>query len=104
MIEPVVAFLVEGREQPAIEVRVNFGVLTGREVTPPEIDDLANALRPVARGLEIVSEQRHGFGDVQEAAVHQVVLEIASAENADAVVAIAERWARACYDARHVEL
>jgi hypothetical protein len=104
MTEPAVAFLVEGQERPALEVRVNFGLLTGREVTPPEIDDLARALLAVAHGFEIVSEQRHGFGDGQEVAIHQVVLEIASAENADAVVAIAERWARACYDARHIEL
>jgi hypothetical protein len=104
MTEPAVAFLVEKPERPAVEVRINFGVLTGREVTPPEIDDLANALRAVAQGLEIVSEERHGFGNAQETAVHQVVLEIAETEDPDGVVAIAERWARACYDARHVEI
>ena len=104
MSEPAVAFRVTEHEPAALEVRVNFGVLTGRDVTPPEIDDLARALRPMAPGFQIVSEQRHEFGGGHEAAVHQVVIQIATDVDAYDVVATAEEWARACYDARHVEL
>lgn len=104
MIEPAVAFRVEEHALPAVEVRVNFGVLTGREVTPAEIDDLARELRPLAPTFEIVSEHRHEFGGGLEVSVHQVVIEIASEANAFEVIAIAEQWARACYDTRHIEI
>lgn len=104
MTEPAVAFRVKEHEPPALEVRVNFGVLTGRDVTPAEIDELARALRPMAPGFQIVSEQRHEFGGGLEASVHQVVIEIATESDAYDVVAVAEEWARACYDARHVDL
>lgn len=104
MTEPPVAFRVKEQAPPALEVRVNFGVLTGREVTPAEIDDLARELRPVAPGFEIVAEHRHEFGGGLEASVHQVVIEIATETDVYDVVAIAEQWARACYDARHIEV
>ena len=104
MTDPPVAFRVREQTRPDVEVRVNFGVLTGREVTPAEIDDLARALQPVGRGLEIVAEQRHGFGGGREASVHQVVIEIATDVDAYDVIAIAEQWARACYDARHIDV
>lgn len=104
MTEPAVAFRVREQARPVLEVRVNFGVLTGRQVTPAEIDDLARALLPAAERFEIVAEQRHEFGGGLEASLHQVVIEIAAGGDADQVVAIAERWARACYDARHIEI
>jgi hypothetical protein len=104
MTEPAIAFRVAEPEHPALEVRVNFGVLTGREVTPAEIDDLARALRRLAASFEIVAEQRHEFGGGLEASVHQVVIEMAADADAHDAVAIAEKWARACYDVRHVEI
>jgi hypothetical protein len=104
MIEPVVAFRVREHAPPALEVRVNFGVLTGREVTPAEIDDLARELRRLAPAFEIVAETRHEFGGGHEASLHQVVIEMTADEDAMDVVGTAERWARACYDKRHVDL
>lgn len=104
MIDPVVAFRVREHEQPALEVRVNFGVLTGRDVTPAEIDDLARDLRKLAPTFEIVAEDRHEFGGGLEASVHQVVIELQDDANAVDVVALAEQWARACYDARHIDV
>ena len=35
-----IAFVAEPREGAAIEVRVNFGIFAGRDVTRAEIDDL----------------------------------------------------------------
>ena len=104
MIDPVVAFRVREQEQPALVVRVNFGVLTGREVTPAEIDDLARDLSKLAPTFEIVSEERHEFGGGLEASVHQVVIELQDDAAAMDVVDVAERWARACYDARHIDV
>jgi hypothetical protein len=106
VIDPSVAFRVGGHERPALEVRVNFGVLTGRQVTPAEIDDLARELRRLVPSFEIVAEERHEFGDDREVSVHQVVIEIAEGGDDVAmdVVGAAEQWARACYDARHIEI
>jgi hypothetical protein len=106
VIEPAVAFRVREHERPGLEVRVNFGVLTGRQVTPAEIDDLARLLRTLAPSFEIVAEERHEFGDSVEASLHQVVIEMrdSSDEIAMDVVATAELWARACYEARHLDI
>ena len=106
MSDPAVAFRVHGHERAGLEVRVNFGVLTGRTVTPAEIDDLARLLRTLARSFQIVSEERHEFGDSIEASLHQVVIEISEADDdiATEVVGTAELWARACYAARHIEI
>ena len=104
-MDPAVAFRVREHERPALEVRVNFGVLTGRQVTPAEIDDLARELRNVVPSFQIVSEERHEFGDDREVSLHQVVIEIDGGDDvAMDVVGAAEQWARACYDARHIEI
>ncbi|HLX21112.1 MAG TPA: hypothetical protein VKR23_13260 [Gaiellaceae bacterium] len=105
-MEPAVAFRVREHEPPGLEVRINFGLMTGREVTRAEIDDLAHALRGFAPAFEIVSEERHEFGGDVEASLHQVV--VAMPPSADGavveIVAAAEQWARACFDARHSDL
>jgi len=101
-----VAFRVDEQRRPGLEVRVNFGVLTGRSVTPAEIDDLARLLRTLAPSFQIVSEERHEFGDSIEASLHQVVIEIPGAGDDVAmdVVGTAELWARSCYAARHIDI
>ncbi|HEY2543336.1 MAG TPA: hypothetical protein VGH92_09820 [Gaiellaceae bacterium] len=104
MIEPAVAFRVREHDRPTLEVRVNFGVLTGREVTAAEIDDLARLLRTLAPSFEIVAEVRHEFGDSIETSLHQVVIELENDEVATDVVATAELWARSCYTARHIDI
>jgi hypothetical protein len=106
VIQPPIAFRVREHERPGLEVRVNFGLLTGRDATPAEIDDLARELRRIVRSFEIVAEQRHEFGDDVEVSVHQVVIETAAAPDDVAVdvVGAAERWARACFDTRHADI
>jgi hypothetical protein len=105
-MEPVIAFRVSEHERLAVEVRVNFGVLTGRQVTPAEIDDLAHALRDIVPSFEIVAEERHEFSDDREMSLHQVVIETADGggDVGVRVVGAAERWALACYEARHIEI
>jgi len=106
MTDPAVAFRVREHERPHLMVRVNFGVLTGRQATPAEIDDLAHELRAVAPSFQIVAEERHEFGEDVETSLHQVVIETEAAGDDVAmdVVAIADRWARACFEARHSDL
>jgi hypothetical protein len=105
-MQPPIAFRVREHERPGLEVRVNFGLHTGRDVTAAEIDDLAHELRNTLPSFEIVAEQRHEFGDDVEVSVHQVVIETAGASDDAAmeVVAAAEQWARACFDLRHSDL
>ena len=43
------------------EIRINFGVLTGREATAAEVDELARELHARLGAFSIVSEQRYEF-------------------------------------------
>lgn len=101
--EPAIALRVREQEEPALEVRVNFGVFAGRDVTPAEIEALARSLRELVPAFSIVAEQRHEFGGSVEASVHQVVVELPRAEVGDEPDVLAERivllangWALDC--------
>jgi truncated hemoglobin YjbI len=89
------------------EIRVNFGVLTGREVTAAEVDELARELHARVDTFSIVAEQRYEFAGDVEAAVHQVKIEIESPideEFRGRLLEIAERWADACAAERTLQL
>jgi hypothetical protein len=108
MREPSIALRVREHDEPALEVRVNFGVFAGRHATPAEIDGLASRLRELAPSFAIVAEERHEFGGLVEASVHQVVVEVPFAqvrEDTDVlgerIVAAAADWADACIASRH---
>jgi hypothetical protein len=110
-MDPVVVFSVPEQEEPAIEVRVNFGMFAGRSVTPAEIDELANALHDEVPAFAIVAEDRHEFADAVEASVHQVVVAVAPGDvvgEPDVVcrriLYVADAWAAACIADRHVEV
>jgi hypothetical protein len=107
-MDSTVAFCVREVEEPALEVRVNFGVFAGRHATPAEIDDLARAIHEELGTFTIVAEQRHEFAGEMEAALHQVVIEVARDDtNGDIdtlckrLVAAAESWAEDCFASRH---
>jgi len=112
--EPPIAFIVDAPERPKVEIRVNFGIFAGREATPAEIDELADALLLEVRDVSIVAEQRHEIGDGTEAAVHQVRIEVADEDLpwadtdrdaiADRLVDAAGRWAKACIADRHADV
>jgi hypothetical protein len=110
-MDPAIAFCVREIEDPALEVRVNFGVFAGRDVTPAEIDDLAHALRDELPMFSVVAEERHEFGGDVEAKLHQVVIEV-EREHAgddpgalcDRIVELADEWAAACIAVRHSDL
>ena len=102
-----IAFCVTERDEPAFEVRVNFGVFAGRQATPAEIDDLARSLHEEIASFAILAEERHEFGGDREASLRQVVIKVAheyAGDDVDAtcdrVVERAERWASACIHSR----
>jgi hypothetical protein len=103
--EPPVAFTITHRDPPGAEIRINFGILAGREATPAEIDELGRTLLQLVSGVSIVSEQHYEMGRGHEAVVHLVSVALDDDELLDdsveeRVVAAAEQWARACADAR----
>lgn len=107
MKEPAIALRVSEHEEPAVEVRINFGVFAGRHATPAEIDDLAVAVHELIPEFEILAEERHEFGDAVEASVHQVVVavsrEYAGPEPdvlAERIVLAANGWALDCIATR----
>ncbi len=111
---PVIAFASRTSEPPALEIRVNFGMLAGREATPAEIDDLATAVLDKVTEVAIVAEERHELSAHSEASVHLVRIEVSADElPADErevdelrgrLIEAAEHWARDCVSERHIEL
>jgi hypothetical protein len=101
------AFCVSDRDEPALEIRVNFGVFAGRQATPAEIDNLARLLHDELESFAIVAEERHEFGGDVEASLRQVVVKVAdeyAGSDPDALcdrlVELAERWAQDCIHSR----
>jgi hypothetical protein len=110
-MDPAIAFCVREHEDPALEVRVNFGVFAGRSASPAEIDHLAHSLRDEVPAFSVVAEERHEFGGDVEASLHQVVIEVERAYAGDDVEALCDRlveladeWATACIAARHSDV
>ena len=111
MDEPKLAFCVSRQEPPALEVRVNFGVFAGRQVTPAEIDELARYLLDEVGAVTIVAEDRHELDATLETSVHIVRIELGDRQvptnDLDrrrlerTLVERAEHWARSCIAQRH---
>jgi len=102
-----IAFCVTERDEPALEVRVNFGVFAGRQATPAEIDDLARSLHEELDSFAIVAEERHEFGGDVEASLRQVVIKVAHEfagadldDLCERIVTRAEQWASECIHSR----
>jgi hypothetical protein len=85
------------------DIRINFGVFAGREVTQAEVDDLARVLLAELDSVTIVSEQRTIVDREMEASVHQIRIEPGDGDVAK-LVALAAEWAEACINERHAEL
>jgi hypothetical protein len=76
------------------DIRVNFGMFSGREATQAEIDELARTLLDEIPTVTIVAEQRTVADRDAEASVHQIRIELERAES----------WAEACIAERHAEI
>ena len=106
-------FRSEPRKLPEIELRVNFGVFAGRNVTDAEIDDLARLLYGELTSVGIESLRRHELADGHEAVAHQVKVEAnvrearepsSPDELAARLLALTTEWAEACISFRHAEV
>ena len=99
---------VETAPDGSLEIAVNFGVLSGRQATPAELEELGRRLVAEAGEVSLVSEERFELGPHSEAELHQVRLELDGAvldeQLRSRVVATAEAWARACAAERHADV
>ena len=112
-VDPPVAFPARP-VAPALQIRINFGILAGRDATPAEIDDLARQLTLIVADLTIVAEQHYEFAHGHEAMVHQVRVEADESalptdeaeleELSRRLIDTASRWAQACAAERHADL
>ncbi|MGZ8782381.1 MAG: hypothetical protein ACXWZB_02670 [Gaiellaceae bacterium] len=84
------------------DIRVNFGMFSGREATQAEIDDLAHLLLTEVEAITIVAEQRTVADREMEASVHQIRVEL-NGEDPQRPLLIAEQWAEACVAERRSE-
>ena len=99
-------------EQPAIEIRINFGVFAGRDATAAELEELARLIVPEVGQASIVSEQRHEVAGGREVVLHTVRIEVArdqvtpDEESAltEKLCGLAEIWARSCIAERHADI
>jgi uncharacterized protein YbcI len=86
------------------DIRVNFGMFSGREATRAEIDELANALLEEVEAVTIVAEQRTVADREMEASVHQIRIELDEDGDPQRPLLLAEQWAAACVADRHAEI
>jgi hypothetical protein len=107
LTEPTIAFRVQERDEPGLEIRVNFGMFAGRHATQAEIDDLARSLNDVVESFTVVAEEVHELGGSVEAARRPIAIRIATEDAGDdaellgeRVVARAEAWASDCIRSR----
>jgi hypothetical protein len=110
-MDPAIAFCVREHDEPALEVRVNFGVFAGRQATPAEIDELGAYLLDEVGAVTIVAEERHELDPTLETSVHIVRIEVVDrqlpASDIDrkrlerTLIERAEHWARNCIAHRH---
>ena len=104
MLDPPIAFVSHVRDEPAVEVRVNFGMLAGREATSAELDELAARLVPLLGTVSVVAEQRHQTDGHAEAELHQVRIDLDEDDPVAEVAAVAQAWAAGCFANRHAEI
>ncbi len=112
-VEPTIAFVSPRQDPPGLEIRVNFGIFSGRAATPAEIDRLAEWLLDEVGEVSIIAEERHEIDGTVEASVHQVRVEVAQDRIPgddderraleQRLVERADHWARTCIAERHAD-
>jgi hypothetical protein len=85
------------------DIRINFGIFAGRDATPAEVDELAQALLERVRSVTVVAENRVVADREMEASVHQIRIEAGESDPTE-ILPVAAEWAQACIAERHAQL
>jgi hypothetical protein len=102
MSQPELVFVSTGPDGAA-ELVVNFGVYSGREATPAEVERLARALLEAVPAVEVVGEKRYEFSQDAEATVYRVrIFAPGAGARAAELRATVAAWAEDCISERHV--
>jgi hypothetical protein len=106
MSQPTLVFVDEAEGDGELELVVNFGIFSGREATPAEIERLAGALLEQLESVEIVCEQRYEFDREVEARVYRIRVEppAGNAGRVGELRGIVDAWAQDCIGERRITL
>jgi hypothetical protein len=104
MRQPTLVFVDDTEEGADLEVVVNFGVYSGRQATPAEIERLAHAVLEEIESVEIICEQRYEFDREVEATVYRIRVQVppGSESRAGILREHVDEWARECIGERRV--
>jgi hypothetical protein len=104
MSQPTLVFVAGVEEDADLELVVNFGVFSGRQATPAEVERLAERLLEELEFVEIICEQRYEFDREVEATVYRVRVEVPPGNGllTPTLREIVEDWARDCIGERRV--
>jgi hypothetical protein len=106
MSQPTLVFVGEAEGDGDLELVVNFGVFSGREATPAEVERLAHELLDDLESVEIICEQRYEFDREVEARVYRIRVEPppGNAGRVAQLHGIVDAWAQDCIGERRVTL
>ena len=106
MSQPTLVFVDEAEGDGDLELVVNFGIFSGREATPAEVERLAHELLEELESVEIVCEQRYEFDREVEARVYRIRVEPppGNAGRVRELRSIVDAWAQDCIGERRVTL
>jgi hypothetical protein len=104
MSQPTLVFVGDAQEDADLELVVNFGVFSGRQATPAEVERLAQQLLGELESVEIICEQRYEFAREVEATVYRVRVEVPPGRGrlTSVLQEIVEDWALECIGERRV--
>lgn len=104
MSQPTLVFVGAAEEEADVELIVNFGVFSGRQATPAEVERLAQTLLEELESVEIICEQRYEFDREVEATVYRVRVEVppGDARRTPELREMIQDWAHECIGERRV--
>jgi hypothetical protein len=106
MSQPTLVFVDEAEGDGELELVVNFGIFSGREATPAEIERLAHELLEELESVEIICEQRYEFDREVEARIYRIRVEppAGNAGRVGELREIVDAWAQDCIGERRITL
>jgi hypothetical protein len=75
-VDAPAAFVLEPVEPLPLQIRVNFGIFTGRDATRPELERLASRVLERTGSTSVIAQQRYVSSPEQTACLHEVLIEV----------------------------